>query len=143
MDSEKTLQEKVDDFIASCKQEGLKVTHQRVEIFKTLAETKEHPDVETIYNKVRERIPTISLDTVYRSLRTMVNHDLITLVQVTPERMRFDANTAPHYHFIDIDTGKVIDLEIDPIELNIPDEIGKYGEVDSVNIEFRGTLHKA
>jgi len=136
-----TVEERVEAFTKSCKEAGLKVTHQRVEIFKSLAKTKEHPDVDTIYEDVRMRIPTISLDTVYRTLRTLVNHDLIQLVQVSPERMRFDANTEPHYHFICTESGRVIDLDIDPIEVTIPEELRKMAEVESVNIEFRGKLN--
>lgn len=142
MTKEMTQKEMLEKFIAACKQKGLKVTHQRVEIFKTLAATKEHPDVDTIYNEVRERIPTISLDTVYRTLRTLVQHDLIQLVQVSPERMRFDANTEPHYHFICTDSGRVIDLDVDPIDVEIPSALKEMAEIHSVNIEFRGTLHK-
>jgi Fur family peroxide stress response transcriptional regulator len=138
-----TMECRLNEFVESCKKVGLKVTHQRIEIFKTLAETREHPDVETIYRRVKHKIPTISLDTVYRTLRTMVKHNLISLLQVTPERMRFDANTEPHYHFICNDTGQVIDLDIDPIAIDIPDEIGQFGTIDSVNIEFRGTLKQA
>lgn len=142
MDTTIDMQARMDDFIAGCKKAGLKVTHQRVEIFKTLAATTEHPDVDTIYDDVRKRIPSISLDTVYRTLRTLVKHKLVRLLQVTPERMRFDANTEPHYHFVCSETGKVIDLDLDPIDIEIPQALRDMANVESIDIEFHGTLRK-
>ena len=47
---------------------GLRLTHQRLEIFRVVAGDKTHPDVETVCEAVRVRVPTISLETVYRAL---------------------------------------------------------------------------
>ena len=51
-----------------CRGAGVKLTHQRMEVFREVALSGDHPDAETIYRRVRARIPTVSLDTVYRAL---------------------------------------------------------------------------
>ena len=78
---------------------GLKITHQRLEIFRELAGTEEHPDAETIFRAVQLRMPTVSLDTVYRTLWML--HDLGLVKTLGPQRhgVRFDANLDRHHHF--------------------------------------------
>jgi len=83
-----------------CRRSGHKVTHQRLEIFREVAATDEHPDVETIHERVRRRLPTVSIDTVYRTLRLLVDLGLASTVLTDQERMRYDANTNPHHHFV-------------------------------------------
>src|SRR4030065_507057 len=43
-------------------------THQRREVFRGIAGSTEHPDAETVFRGVRARVPTVSIDTVYRTL---------------------------------------------------------------------------
>ena len=67
----KELERRSKAFSNACRRYGLKSTYQRAEIYRELASTEEHPDVETIYARVRSRIPAVSLDTVYRTLRLL------------------------------------------------------------------------
>ena len=78
--SAKELQRRIEGFTALCRAEGLKVTHQRTEIYRELARTDEHPDALAIYRRVRRRIPSISFDTVYRALRLLENKGVIRRV---------------------------------------------------------------
>lgn len=55
-------------FVQACRGEGVKASHQRIEIFREVAATIDHPDAETIYERVRTRMPTIALDTAYCTL---------------------------------------------------------------------------
>lgn len=57
------VDERVAHFMEVCRRYGIRVTHQRTEILRELAGTEEHPDAEAVYNSVRKRIPSISLDT--------------------------------------------------------------------------------
>ena len=70
MDSPNTKR-RVAEFVAACRRQGVKATHQRTEILRELAGTEEHPDAETIHERVRQRIPALSLDTVYRTLKLL------------------------------------------------------------------------
>jgi len=125
-------------FTEVCRKAGIKVTLQRTEVYRELAATEEHPDAETVYRRVQKRIPTISLDTVYRTLSLLENLKLISRVLVTSERTRFDANVSPHHHFICSECGLVRDFsstECDQVK--IPPEVAAWGTVTSLHVEVR------
>lgn len=118
---------------------GLRLTHQRLEIIRTIAADETHPYVETVYEKVRERVPTISLDTVYRTLATLTDRGLITRVLFTPGPARYDANPARHHHFVCTRCGLVRDIlghELDAIRAT--SEVTRIGRPDAVTVQFRG-----
>jgi len=126
-------------FMETCRRAGLKATHQRREIFRQVARTTEHPDAETIYRRAKKRIPTISLDTVYRALHCLEEVGLLSRVEVLGERARFDADTRPHHHFICTTCGLVRDFyspELDAYE--VPKEVRSWGKVHSKHMEVRG-----
>ena len=50
------VERRVSEFVGACRRQGIKATHQRTEIFRELAGTREHPDAETIFARVRERV---------------------------------------------------------------------------------------
>jgi len=126
-------------FTDTCTHRGLKATRQRIDIFREIARTQEHPDAETIHRRVRKRIPAVSLDTVYRTLCRLEQEGLLSRVEILNERARFDANTAPHHHFICTNCGLIRDFyspELDNFEP--PDEVRSWGSVFSTHIELRG-----
>ena len=66
---------RVEQLALALRDSGLRLTHQRLEIVRVIAADRTHPDVETVYEAVRKRVPTISLDTVYRTLSTSPTGD--------------------------------------------------------------------
>ncbi|MFH1337158.1 MAG: Fur family transcriptional regulator [Candidatus Zixiibacteriota bacterium] len=129
-------------FSKACRQHGIKTTHQRTEIYRELASTEKHPDAETIYVRVRRRIPAISLDTVYRTLRQLEEREVISRLGVFGEKMRFDANTDPHHHFICTRCGFVGDLYNGELtRVPAPRDVEGMGTVHSVHIELRGVCN--
>jgi Fe2+ or Zn2+ uptake regulation protein len=64
------LKEKIDTFHAKCCTAGLKVTPQRLEVYKTLIEMNARPSAEMVFQKAKEVFPNISLDAVNRMLLT-------------------------------------------------------------------------
>ena len=102
---------RVEQLSLGLRDSGLRLTHQRLEIVRVIAADRTHPDVETVYEAVRKRVPTISLDTVYRTLATLTERGLITRVQFMPGPARYDANQARHHHFVCTRCGLVRDIE--------------------------------
>ncbi len=134
-----TVREKMDVFKAACVERGVKLTHQRLEIYRALASTEKHPDVETVHRQVKRRVPTISLDTVYRNLKLLAQHGLVSVVGVSPERLRFDANMRPHHHFSCERCGLIRDFYAAPFDgLEVPLEALAFGEASTIQIEVRG-----
>ena len=128
-----------DGFASLCRQHGIKATHQRMEIYRELASTEEHPDAETIYTRVRERIPAISLDTVYRTLRLLEEKEIIGRVGPMADRTRYDVNMQHHHHFICTKCGSIKDFSYEQMDaLCPPDDVRKMGDIQSVHVEIRG-----
>jgi Fur family transcriptional regulator, peroxide stress response regulator len=126
-------------FAMLCREAGLKATHQRTEIYRQLAATEAHPDAETLYRRVRRRIPAISFDTVYRTLKTLEEKGLIVRVGVPMARTRFDANRRKHHHFVCETCGLVRDFYSPQFDrLAVPAETRKLGAAESVHVEIRG-----
>ena len=130
-------------FREAFKRSGAKMTHQRIEIFREVVRTGEHPAAVAIYERVRERMPTISLDTVYRTLWMLMDLGLITTLGVHRQRIRFDANTSIHHHFICTKCGMTRDLHSEEFNrLEAPREVKSLGRVETTHVEFRGLCYE-
>lgn len=133
------IERRVNDFVLLCRHHGIKATHQRIEILRELAGSEEHPNADTIYKRIKKRIPAISLDTVYRTLRLLEEKEIITRVGLLQERDRFDANRRRHQHFVCSECGLIRDFYSETFtQLQTPPEVAKMGLVDNVYIELRG-----
>jgi Fur family transcriptional regulator, peroxide stress response regulator len=133
------LQARLKALKMAAKDGGLKLTHQRLEVFKEIAMRGDHPDAEAIYSALKSRLPAISLDTVYRTLWTLTDLGMIATLGPRRERQRFDGNLEKHHHFICIRCGTVRDFESDELDsLRLPSEIGEFGKVIEAQVEVRG-----
>jgi Fur family peroxide stress response transcriptional regulator len=104
------IKERVSEFIDRSKELGIKVTPQRIAIYKELASTDQHPSTETIYKKIKDYYPNISLTTVYRTLETFEKLGLVSVVNVLYNAARYDANLSPHHHIVCTECKKVEDV---------------------------------
>jgi len=126
-------------FANTCRTKGLKATHQRMEIFRELAGSEEHPDAETIFRNVRQRVPAISRDTVYRTLATLEGQGLIRKAEALSGSTRFDANTDRHHHFICTVCGAIKDFRSQALDdLPIPNSVRSFGNIESAQVQVRG-----
>lgn len=130
-------------FKGGLKHAGVKLTHQRLEIFREAARSGDHPDAETICRRVRKRMPTVSLDTVYRTLWLLVDFGLIATLGPYRGRVRFEANTDPHHHFVCVKCGLTRDFTCKAFDrLNVPDAVKALGKVDMARVEVRGVCSR-
>lgn len=130
---------RAEQFKAAAKRVGVKLTHQRLEIFREVASSVEHPDAETVFRAVQRRMPTVSLDTVYRTLWMLNDLGLITRLSPGRESMRFDANLTHHHHYVCVRCGLVRDfggVEFDA--RRIRDAVKSFGKVVDAHVEVRG-----
>jgi Fur family peroxide stress response transcriptional regulator len=135
----KAAEKRVSVFPEVCRRYGVKATHQRTEIYRELARTNKHPDAEAIYSRVRKRIPAISLDTVYRTLRLFETKGLISRVGSLGEKTRFDANTDVHHHFVCTGCGFIGDIYNEGWnDFRAQRDVMAMGTVNSVHVELRG-----
>lgn len=136
--SEQELQARLDSFENECRARGLRVTNQRREIFCAVAASREHPSAETVFLQVRKTLPNVSLDTVYRTLSSLEQMDLLTRVGAASKE-RFDGDMRPHAHFVCTECGAVYDIF--PPQYAVPaapQEARAFGDVRRVNVQFKG-----
>ncbi len=122
-----------------CQQAGMRVTHQRLEIFREVLNSGDHPNAEQVFRSVRDRLPTVSLDTVYRTLWSLVDLGLITTMSQGKSRARFDANLDKHHHFICTRCGYTRDFYSDELnDLYLPETVKEFGDALQTQVEVRG-----
>ncbi|MBN2131308.1 MAG: transcriptional repressor [Sedimentisphaerales bacterium] len=133
------LRRRMDRLTETCREDGLKLTHQRVEVFRELAGTEMHPDAETIYQAVRKRVPAISRDTVYRTLATLEERGLVRKAEILANKGRYDANMDRHHHFVCAKCGLVRDFCCEAMDhLSTPQAVASLGRVHSSHVQLRG-----
>jgi Fur family peroxide stress response transcriptional regulator len=126
-------------FSKALRSSGLRLTHQRLQVALEIAGSDAHPDVETVYHGVRERIPTISLDTVYRTLAALVKLELVNRVNAMAGPTRYDPNAAPHHHFVCTRCGLIRDVSSEALDgVKAPEETSALGTVETVTVQLRG-----
>ena len=111
-----------------CKNAGIRMTGQRRLIIKVLENSKDHPDVETLFERANNIDNKVSIATVYRTVKLLQNAGILEKLEFNDGRSRFeDAVRKHHDHLIDLDTGKVIefiDEEIEHIQKKIANKLG-------------------
>ena len=88
----------MDDIILTFKEKKLKLTPQRLAVYQYLKSTSEHPSAETIYKALQPNYPTMSLATVYKTLKTLVEIGLVQELNVGEGNFRYDGNCSEHGH---------------------------------------------
>lgn len=92
-----------------------------------------------VFRAVRPRMPTVSLDTVYRTLALASELGVITTVGARRDTVRFDGNQAPHHHFVCIQCGLIRDFESPALDaMPVPASARRLGQVLSTQVEVRG-----
>jgi Fur family ferric uptake transcriptional regulator len=97
------------------------MTPQRRVILEELGETAEHPTADQLYERVRRRLPRISLGTVYRNLDLLADRGLIGKIEVGPGPRRFDARAERHHHVVCLGCGRIADVPPGVLEAAEPD----------------------
>jgi len=121
------------------RQLGLRLTHQRLQIFDALRSMKGHPSAEDVYGAVKPRVPSISFDTVYRTLALFERHGVISKVQYVDDKTRYDSETRRHCHLVCTRCRKIEDFWWPEIErLQVPDGTRRWGKVENRYLELRG-----
>lgn len=127
------------EFENSCRKANLKVTHQRLETYRELCQAQDHPSAEMLYSRIIKRLPTISLDTVYRTLSTLEEHRLITRVQTIESHARFEAKMVSHHHAVCSRCGAITDFTWNFFdEVSVPTELTDWGKVIKRNVILEG-----
>ena len=117
---------------------GMRNTEPRRLILETVRATDAHPTAAWVYRRVRRHLPSVSLATVYRNLRQLVDAGLV-VERLDATGSRFDGNTSPHHHFTCVACGRIFDLA-EPSDCVVQARIARRAgfEVTRRRIEFYG-----
>ena len=90
-----------------------RMTRQREAILEEVKSTCDHPSADEVYERVKKRIPRISLGSVYRNLDVLVSMGFIQRLE-SGAQMRFDWNTKEHCHLSCVRCGRIEDAPMVP-----------------------------
>jgi Fur family peroxide stress response transcriptional regulator len=131
--------ERLQQFIERCRAHQLKITPQRVAIYREITRKADHPTADEVFRRVRGEYPNISFDTVNRTLSTFTDIGVLEAVEVFGGGKRFDRDPAEHHHFHCIECRRVFDFyDTDLTDIEIPEVIQKKFHITSRRLVLRG-----
>jgi len=102
--------------IQKLRDNGHKITPQRLAIAKVLAKSEGHPSVENIHDQIKNKFPTMSLATVYKNIILIKSLGEVLELGFPDGSNRYDGNKPnPHPHVICIKCKKIIDPHLDSL----------------------------
>ena len=97
-------------FVGLCRRHNLAATHQRRVIYETVMSLHGHPSPELIYEKVKRKIPSISLATIYNNIRTFLESGMLREVSMHHGSLRVEPNDHEHHHLVCVRCRQISDL---------------------------------
>lgn len=98
------------------KNQSLRMTRQRQVILEELRKVHTHPSADELYEKVKKRLPRISLGTVYRNLEILTRLSEIQHIEIGGGMKRFDGRTDNHYHIRCLRCNRIDDVDLAPLK---------------------------
>ena len=126
---------------ARLEERGIRATAQRLAIAEFVLHTDEHPSADEVWDAVRASFPMVSRATVYNTLNLFVDHGLLQALVVTEGRVVFDPNMRKHHHFIDEETGEILDLPWEALKVGRIDRLEGF-DVRDYQVLVRGTRRR-
>ncbi len=108
------ISKKIEEFKKKSRNLGLKVTPQRIAVYRAILSRRDHPSAEELYEELKGKIEGISLTTVYRTLSSLERVGLVQRVPTLKDKVRYDARVEPHSHFICLNCGRIYDIDVLP-----------------------------
>ena len=129
----------LESFRERCSQHNLKMTPQRIAIYEAIIDSTEHPSADAIFRKLQKTFPTISFDTVNRTLATFAHIGMLHVVEGHGDSKRFDPNLAKHHHFRCVKCGAIIDFTNEEYDaITVPPSLRKRFTVSTIKVLLEG-----
>lgn len=116
---------------------GVPPTLQRMAIAEVLLVRPVHLRADEVLDRVRQILPDMSRATVYNTLKIFREAGLVKELLVDAERIVFDSNTAPHFHLYDVDSGTVLDVSADELQVVGSPTLPNGLELEQVDVVIR------
>ena len=133
-----------DTLLSRCLAKNIRMTSQRQIIIQVIEESDDHPDVDQLYLRSVELDNTISIATVYRTVKLLEEAGLIERLEFGDGRSRYEEAGEHHEHLVDIETGEVHEFyneQLETLKTEIAREMG-YDLIDH-RLELYGKKRKS
>jgi Fe2+ or Zn2+ uptake regulation protein len=110
---------------------GIRPSVQRLAIFEYVRRSCQHPTAEVVYEALKDELGSLSLTTVYNTLKLFVDSGLIMMLTIDDTFRCFDGNCCPHAHFRCDNCGKIVDFELKKDYTTLVDGLEDYVITDA------------
>ena len=113
--------------LEKCQKRGFKLTNQRELVISILENSEDHPDVDELFTRALEQDKSVSIATVYRTVKLLEDANFIEKLEFGDGRARYEETGEHHEHLIDVETGEVIefiDHELEELKEKIANRMG-------------------
>lgn len=107
--------QQLENLVSSLREQGFRITPQRIAIVDYLLKTEDHPSAEHIHKTIQKKYPMVSLSTVYKTLDLLKEKKLVNEIEVDGET-RFDAHTDEHINLVCMNCDKIEDIDEDSLK---------------------------
>ena len=104
------------ELLKKCLNNGIRMTNQRQIIVGVIENSEDHPDVEELYRRAVEKDRSISIATVYRTIKLFEEAGIIEKLDIGDGRARYEEAGEHHEHLIDVETGEIIEFQNEELE---------------------------
>ena len=130
--------------LEKCQKRGFKLTNQRELVISILENSEDHPDVDELFSRALEQDKSVSIATVYRTVKLFEEAGIIERHDFKEGKSRYEPTTEEHHnHLIDINSGEIVefvDKEVEVLQNKIAQKLG-YKLVDH-KLELYGSKIK-
>ncbi len=116
---------------------GIRASVQRIAILGFMRENPIHPTADVVYEALRDEIGSLSLTTVYNTLKLLVDHGLVSMLTIDDTFRCFDGNVDMHAHFMCRGCKSIYDIEV-PEEVKCMVKVLDDFKVDEVQLYIKG-----
>jgi len=89
---------------------SLTPTPQRIAVVRSVVDARKHLSADAVFKRAKRMCPSVSRATVYNTLNLLVEKRVLKTQVLLEDTIIFDCNTQPHHHFIDEETGEIVDI---------------------------------
>lgn len=109
----------------------------RIKVYEYLLNNKIHPSVDKIYSELHTLIPTLSKTTIYNTLKTFIEHNIVMPITIEENEVRYDADVTFHGHFKCVECENLYDIfDLDKKFTKIDNIDGH--KINGIHIYFKG-----
>jgi Fe2+ or Zn2+ uptake regulation protein len=120
---------------------SLTPTPQRVAVVKSVMNAHKHLSADAVFKRAKRLCHSVSRATVYNTLNLLVEKDILRAQVLLEDTVVFDLNTRPHHHFVDEETGEIIDVPWEDLSIRGQQSLRGF-EIRDFQVVIRGRRKK-